>query len=97
MNRMAAIAKTDFILLLGDNFYWDGVKNVDDARFDDTFQATFNQNLVNLRNMTFWMQSGNHDYRGNISAQIKYSSRQDRWKFPALWYNIKKEVERVKT
>lgn len=92
MNRLAGYYDDDFILLVGDNFYWDGVTSVDDPRFKQTFEDTFDSSLQNLKDMTFWVQGGNHDYRGDMTAQMQYSDRSSRWNFPALWYNIIQET-----
>jgi len=96
VNRIAKTYDDDFVLLVGDNFYWDGVKDVNDKRFVQTFENTFSESLGNLKDMKFYMQSGNHDYRGNMTAQIEYTKKQDRWVFPSLWYNIVQETEDFK-
>ena len=70
-------------LLSGDNFYDKGVKNVDDKRFQETFEDVFTAKPL----MTPWyFCAGNHDHLGNASAQIAYSSRSERWNFPSLYY-----------
>lgn len=96
MNRLALSHNDDFILLIGDNFYGDGVKDVNDKRFEQTFENTFSPDLENLKNMSFYVQSGNHDYRGNMTAQIEYSKKSERWVFPGLWYNIVQETSDFK-
>ena len=91
MNRVAKKYETDFLMLIGDNFYFDGVENLEDIRFQRTFEDTFEKGkLSNLDEMPIYVQSGNHDYRGNMSAQLLYSNynNQNRWKFPDLWYKI---------
>ena len=57
-------------------------------RFDTSFNAIFDPNSQNLKNMEFYVQTGNHDYRGNITAEILYTNLQNRWKLPDLWYSI---------
>jgi len=79
-------------MLVGDNFYWDGVINLEDPRFEQTFEGTFRDQLTNLKDTPFYIQSGNHDYRGNVTAQILYSGLSNRWKFPSLWYTIERQV-----
>lgn len=88
MNRMVNLANTDFLMLIGDNFYENGIQNVEDSRFQTTFENTFHSGLTNLLDMPMWIQSGNHDYRGNVTAEILYTETQNRWKYPKLWYKI---------
>lgn len=48
MAKLSRKHKTQFQFAMGDNFYFDGVKNVDDTRFQDSFENIFNDsNLVN--------------------------------------------------
>jgi len=34
----------------------------------------------------WYMIAGNHDWLGNVTAQLDYSRRSSRWKFPSLYY-----------
>ena len=38
MAKMTSLYKTQFQLALGDNFYFDGVKDVNDKRFDVNYK-----------------------------------------------------------
>lgn len=68
-------------LALGDNFYDNGVKDSKDARFQETFENVFDKSLDN-----FHVLAGNHDYNGNVNAEVEYSSISERWNFPSLYY-----------
>jgi hypothetical protein len=76
-----------FTLLLGDNFYAHGVNSIDDHRFNSTFENVFkSEHLQGARH--FRVIAGNHDHRGNVTAQIAYSSRSSRWFFPSEYYDF---------
>ena len=76
MNRIAMKEPVHFTLALGDNFYFNGVKNEYDPRFKNTFEDVFTEKNLN---MPWFMQLGNHDYYGNASAQIAYTNKSNRW------------------
>lgn len=83
MGKIAENLETQFTVALGDNFYFHGVKNVDDKRFQETFEDVFTAKSL----MTPWyFCAGNHDHKGNVSAQIAYSSKSNRWNFPNYYY-----------
>jgi tartrate-resistant acid phosphatase type 5 len=75
-----------FALGLGDNFYNEGVDNVDSHRFKNTFEEVFKNDFP------FYFIAGNHDHKGNVSAQIEYTTRSKRWKFPSLYYTWTEKV-----
>ncbi|XP_033927983.1 tartrate-resistant acid phosphatase type 5 [Melopsittacus undulatus] len=87
MGRAAEELGADFVLALGDNFYYDGVRDEWDPRFQDTFERTFT--APGLRSLPWFVLAGNHDHNGNVSAQIAYGQRSPRWHFPHPYYSLR--------
>lgn len=67
-------------MFLGDNFYPDGVSSVDDNRWRRYFEEPFD--TEQLGSLPWHAILGNHDWRGNVQAQIDYSKRNKRWIMP---------------
>eukprot|EP00580_Thalassiosira_gravida_P020731 CAMPEP_0201680890 /NCGR_PEP_ID=MMETSP0494-20130426/50831_1 /ASSEMBLY_ACC=CAM_ASM_000839 /TAXON_ID=420259 /ORGANISM="Thalassiosira gravida, Strain GMp14c1" /LENGTH=355 /DNA_ID=CAMNT_0048164617 /DNA_START=1753 /DNA_END=2820 /DNA_ORIENTATION=- len=80
-----------FILSLGDNFYPAGVNDLDDMaeRFADTFEEVYSHDAFD--NVPWYAVAGNHDYRGNITAQMNYPGS-SRWIFPDHFHRVVREV-----
>lgn len=76
----------DFILYLGDNFYDHGVKNIDDPQFINKFEKPYKD-----IDLTFYVTLGNHDYRGDVYSQIKYSKKNKKFFLPNRTYKVKKD------
>jgi tartrate-resistant acid phosphatase type 5 len=97
MGAVAASSDATFSLALGDNFYDSGVQNLMDKRFNHTFEDVFDASALSSdAGFTFHVLAGNHDHRGNVSAQVAYSGVSERWDFPSLYYTFtEKDVQFV--
>jgi len=81
------------VLALGDNFYMAGVRDVDDPRFNSTFEAVYTQDHPELGRPAQWkVVAGNHDYGQNVSAQMAYTNRSRAWHFPSAYYSFRETV-----
>jgi len=78
-----------FVLGVGDNFYYDGVRTVDDPRFIQTFESVYTAPSLHI---PWHMIAGNHDHHGNVSAQIAYTKKSRRWHFPNFFYSTVHEI-----
>jgi tartrate-resistant acid phosphatase type 5 len=81
----------DFVLLLGDNAYDEGLESVDDPRWRTLFEEPFA-----AVDAPFHPVLGNHDGggwgvdHGRGDVQVAYSS--DRWDMPGRWYALRRGV-----
>jgi tartrate-resistant acid phosphatase type 5 len=73
--------KPRFRLLLGDNFYENGVNGLDDPLWQSTFELPFPDDGVEYLPVL-----GNHDHHGDFSAQILYSLNHSLWAMPHSYY-----------
>ncbi|MES2744646.1 MAG: metallophosphoesterase [Bdellovibrionota bacterium] len=74
------------IIFLGDNFYPHGVKTTEDPQWESIFRTPYG--LSCLKNIPFYALLGNHDYKGNPSAQIAYHSKSPEWNMPHRFYDL---------
>jgi hypothetical protein len=93
MGKQAVKSGATFALALGDNFYETGIATDEhDRRFKHTFEDVFTADSLQSPSF-FKLLAGNHDHKGNTTAQIAYSAHSERWHFPALWYNWVEQVD----
>jgi len=86
MGEVASQYDAQMVWALGDNFYKHGIPtNAHDPRFQQTFEDVFT--AQSLENIPFYVVAGNHDWEGNVSAQISYTQHSTRWKYPDYYYN----------
>lgn len=74
----------DFVLLLGDNFYPDGVTGLDDPKFDSHFEAQYGP-----INKPVYAVLGNHDVKSGGLPQVMYSLNSPTWRMPNFRYRFK--------
>ncbi len=85
MADYAAGHNVSFTLLLGDNFYPDGVESVTDSKFRTHFEEIYHQPSLNI---PFYVVAGNHDYKGSVQAQLDYVHHSERWLMPDLYFTF---------
>ena len=92
-DRMSVVAErvgARFVVTTGDNFYDDGVDGVDDVLWRVTFENVYTHSALHV---PWYPVLGNHDYGGDVRAQIDYTTRSDRWTMPARYYTVVHAVD----
>lgn len=90
MAEAAITADIDFVVSVGDNFYPNGVQSIHDPQWDVSFEDVYRDLSLHVD----WLVAlGNHDYRGNVQAQIDYAAKSRRWQMPARYYQKTFELE----
>jgi tartrate-resistant acid phosphatase type 5 len=85
MGETASLIKSRFTISVGDNFYEDGVRSVDDPIWKTSFENVYTAPSL----QTPWRVAlGNHDYHGNSQAQLDYARTSHRWRLPSRWYSF---------
>lgn len=85
---MAARAEAQparFVVSTGDNFYNFGVTSTRDLKWRTSFEAVYSQPSLQV---PWYVLLGNHDYRGNVQAQIDYSATSLRWRMPSRSFTV---------
>ena len=80
--------QSDCTFLVGDNFYDKGVTSTTDPNWKLHFLDPFARNFQ----MPFYACLGNHDYYGNIAAQVEYTQLHKQWKMPSPYYSFTESV-----
>ena len=83
LGAAASVTNASFVISVGDNFYDYGVKDESDALFDRSFRHVYTHPAQTQ--LPWYTIAGNHDYRGNLTAQMVYRG-DPRWNFPSLNY-----------
>jgi tartrate-resistant acid phosphatase type 5 len=71
----------DFVVALGDNFYFTGVKSTEDRHWYNVFEEPFR-----AVDCPWYPILGNHDWEGDPYAQLAYSQLNPKWKMYSLYY-----------
>lgn len=72
------------IVSTGDNFYPNGVSSTTDPAWKSSFESVYTAHSLHVP----WIVAlGNHDYHGNVEAQLDYTNVSRRWYLPARYYD----------
>jgi len=86
MEIVARAANARFVVAVGDNFYEDGVRSVDDSKWRTSFENVYTGD--HLSQMPWHVALGNHDYGGVPQAQVDYTAHSARWHMPARYFKV---------
>lgn len=78
--------RPDGIIMLGDNFIQVGVTSVDDPQWQTKILEPYGTGC--LETVPIYAALGNHDYKGNIEAQIKPPGMEKKWFMPHRYYQV---------
>ncbi|XP_018720961.2 purple acid phosphatase 3 isoform X1 [Eucalyptus grandis] len=67
MGIIGEMMDIDFVASTGDNFYDNGLTGVDDPAFDESFSKIYTAPSLQKQ---WYNVLGNHDYRGDVEAQL---------------------------
>lgn len=84
MNEIAEQVEPEFIVSTGDNFYPNGVASTQDYLWISSFEQIYSGHFLQC---PWYVVLGNHDYRGNIQAQIDYTQLSRRWTMPSNYFS----------
>lgn len=90
MEIAANAMNAQFIISVGDNFYETGVRSTQDPQWQKTFEKVY---VAPALQVPWYVALGNHDYLGNCDAQIAYSQLSRRWKMPARYFTITRQID----
>lgn len=76
----------NFVLNVGDNFYFNGVSDIFDTRFEASFEEIYDYPELLV---PWYTIAGNHDHLGNISAQLAHTNFSNKWTMPDLFYKVR--------
>lgn len=90
MGQVADTMAIDFVVSTGDNFYNSGVMSVEDEQWLTSFEDIYTASSLQV---PWYATLGNHDYRGDVDAQIEYSETSTRWTMPDKYYSFQYALE----
>ncbi|KAK4841549.1 hypothetical protein QYF36_006323 [Acer negundo] len=67
MGRIGEKLDIDFVISTGDNFYDNGLKGINDPKFEESFTKVYTAKSLQKQ---WYSVLGNHDYRGDVEAQL---------------------------
>jgi len=84
MGRVAAETDAAFVVSTGDNFYGKGVTSTSASQWETSFENIYSHASLQV---PWYAVLGNHDHKGDPSAEVEYSKVSKRWRMPSRWFN----------
>ena len=84
MGKWASENPNNFIISTGDNFYPSGVVSEHDPLWRYSYEDIYKEFAMQW---DWYPILGNHDYKSDPDAQVRYTKISRRWKMPARYYS----------
>jgi acid phosphatase len=78
-----------FVVTCGDNFHGKGVPSPTDPYWGVNFENVYTAKSLMI---PWYITLGNHDYEGNVDAELEYAKTSNRWIEPARYYSFTKQL-----
>jgi predicted phosphodiesterase len=89
LNTYAKNSSSSFLIALGDNFYEFGVSSTTDKKWTDVWKNVYTDYLQRI---PWYTVLGNHDWYGNVKAQIDFTQVEKNWVLPEFFYTREETV-----
>ena len=83
-DAMGEFHQAALIVSTGDNFYEHGVGSIRDPKWDSSFNRIYTK-----LPQRWYSVLGNHDYAGDVEAQISRTFHDPRWRMPDYWFDVR--------
>lgn len=83
MKNATSYAPPRFVASVGDNFYPRGVNDPIDEAWLNSYERVYDPVALGC---PWYAILGNHDHKGSVAAQVKYSEKSRRWVMPSAYY-----------
>lgn len=78
-----------FVVTCGDNFHGRGVSSPTDQLWEVNYERVYRDRSLQI---PWFVALGNHDYEGNVNAELQYARTSGRWVQPARYYAFTREL-----
>ncbi len=78
-----------FVVTCGDNFHGKGVSSITDSLWKVNFENVYTSTSLVI---PWYITLGNHDYEGNVEAELEYAKTSSRWIQPARYFSFTKTL-----
>jgi len=79
-----------FVISSGDTFHDNGVRDTSDLFWKSRFEDVYTGKSLSV---DWYPTLGNHEYLGNPQALVDYTLKGGKWKMPARYYTLVKQID----
>lgn len=90
MGRTGEAIDSRFVVSTGDNFYSAGVTSTTDPKWRLSFENIYTAPVLQR---PWYVTLGNHDWQGDVAAQVAYTRISARWTLPSYYFTVEQAVD----